>query len=423
MTGGAGAAAPELGLFVVRSSARTEQERILRHTQKLFDVRRVYQIHWSPELIPENCVRFYREGLGPPFRTLRQERRDEGPILLVTAVDSAPRYQPRVTPRGPARVNATFFDATQEFRAWTGGGSRVHGSSSAMEAARDLMLLLGTDPKTHLDENPHPWTGSIEEIHRDLSGAHGWSSPTELFYALNHTVRYIVLRNFEGLPQSLHVGSHEDVDLLTDDYRELIGVMNARPHRKCILSWGGPFWVKISGENMWFDLRFVGDRYYDPKWAREILFRRVWNNGGFYSPSSEDYFESLAYHAVVHKSELSAEYRQRLAAMASSLGRSGWEVSALEDPARVKALLDGILERRGSRYCRPRDVNVFYNFEATGHRWPHLRRKLAGLSRKALRAWYRARQPLRVRYWEARETLCHKAPWLTAVLRRPGAVG
>ena len=102
--------------------------------------------------------------------------------------------------------------------------------------------------------------------------------------------------------------------------------------------------------------------------------------------------------------------------MAAALGRPGWDASGLGDPARMKALLDGILRRRGYRYYRPCDVNVFYNFSAAGHPLPHVRRKLAGIARKALRVAYRVQQPLRDRYWQARDTLCLKAPWLNAIL-------
>jgi hypothetical protein len=410
MTAGQAGAAPELGLFVVASAAAATRERILRRAETLFDVRRVYEIHWTPELAAENYARFYRRR---PSAALRVEC----PLLLLTAVDGAPRYERRVTATGSATVSTNFFDATQQFRAWTARAASVHGSTTATEAARDLMLLLGTDPQTHLRENPQSWNGSIEEIHRDLSGARGWASPTELFHALNHTVRYLVLRNFEKLPHCLHVGSHEDVDMLTGDYPEAIRVMNARPNVRCLPRWGGPHWVNISGEDMWFDVRFVGDRYYDPKWAADILDRRVWNEGGFYSPNAEDYFETLAYHAVVHKREFAADYGPRLTAMAAALGRSGSDASGLGDPARVKALLDGVLQRRGYRYCRPRDVNVFYNFSATGHPLPHVRRKLAGIARKGLRVAYRVQRQLGDRCWQARETLCLKAPWLNAILR------
>ncbi len=420
MTAGTGATPPALGLFVVWPRGRGAEERIVRHVRKLFEIRRVYEISRTRDLIAVNYRRFL--GRSPGLPSSLQPPGEERPILLLTAVDSAPRYAHRMTPNGPAQVNARLFDAAQLFRAWAGGASCVHASHSATEAARDLMLLLGTDPKTHLEGNPHPWSGRIERIHRDLSGADGWSSPSELFHTLNHTVRYVVLRNFEGLPDSLHVGSHEDVDLLTDDYPGLVAVMNARPNLKCIPRWGGPFWVKICGQDMWFDLRFAGDRYYDPKWAREILDRRVWNSAGFFSPNATDYFESLAYHAVVHKNSFSTDYKQRLAGMAGSFGLPGWETSALEDPTRVKTLLDGILKKRGCAYCRPRDVNVFYNFEATGHRWPHLRRKLAALSRKALRVGYRLHHRLIARYRAASQAWRHKAPWVTAS-RRSGAVG
>jgi hypothetical protein len=422
MTGTIGPAGPELGLFVLWSDGRRAHERILRHAGTHFDVRRVYEIHWTPELVPRNWTRFFRGGLGRPSRPLPGGRDAEGPILVVTAVDPAPRYAPRATARGSAHVSANFFDASGEFAAWIGGGSGIHGSSSATEAARDLMLLLGTDPETHLRDNPRAWDGRIERIHRDLSGARGWSSPAELFHALNHTVRYVVLRNFEGLPHSLHVGSHEDVDLLTDDYAELIDVTNARPNVRCIPRWGGPYWVQISGQDMWFDVRFVGDHYYDPKWARGLLDRRVWNEAGFFSPSTEDYFESLAYHAVVHKNAFSADYKDRLATMARALGRSGWDRSVLDDPTAVRALLASILERRGCDYRRPRDVNVFYNFEAIGQPWPRLQRKVAALLRKVVRLQYRLGRAMSTRYEAAKRVPAHRMPQ-PATVRRPGPVG
>jgi hypothetical protein len=376
MTPGNAAPVPDFGLLVVAAPPSSERERILDRARALFDVRRVYDIRWTPELAAQNHARFYRQ------RARNGAAHGADRLLLVTGVES----------RRPGTENGKLRDAAQELQSSTPG--TVHASGTAAEAARDLMLLLGTDPHTHLSENPRPWDGRVEEIQRDVSGARGWTSPTELFNALNHTVPYVVLRNFEHLPDCLHVGSHEDVDMMTGDYAEAIRVMNARPNVRCLPRWGGPHWVNICGEDMWFDVRFVGDHYYDPKWAADILARRVWNANGFYSPSPEDYFETLAYHAVVHKRAFAADYRPRLAGMAAQLGRSGWDADGLADPARMKALLDDILRRHGYRYDRPRDVNVFYNFAATGHRFPKLRRKLAGMTRKAARVTYRVRQRL-----------------------------
>jgi len=402
--------APELTVFAVPSPAMADRERTLEDLRILVDVRRVYQIRWTPELVASNVARFYRQRP----RAAGPTRAVDARLLVVTAVDRTPRAEPR-TGRRSAGASATLVAATQALRTSTAQAAAVR-ASTGPEAARDLMLLLGTDVRSHLDENRQPWDGRIDEVHRDLTGARGWTSASELFHALNHTVRWVVLRNFEQMPHCLHVGSHEDVDMLTDDYPETIRVMNARPNVRCLPRWGGPHWVDIGGQDMWFDVRFVGDGYYDPRWAAHILDRRVWNEHGFYAPNAEDYLETLAYHAVVHKRAFAADYRPRLAGMAAALERSGWDAAELADPRRMKALLDGILDRRGYRYCRPRDVNVFYNFAATGHRLPRVRRKLAGIARKALRVAYRLQQPLRERYWRTRDALGVRTPSLDGIL-------
>ena len=94
---------------------------------------------------------------------------------------------------------------------------------------------------------------------------------------------------------------------------------------------------------MWFDLRFVGDRYYDPEWAREILDRRVWNPGGFFTPSNEDYFESLAYHAVVHKNVFSRTYSQGNTWNDSPKWRAPLDALLGGDAAANAAIIEGII--------------------------------------------------------------------------------
>jgi hypothetical protein len=357
-----------LGLLVVWAGDQAGRERAVRHARTLFELRRLHAVRWTPALAAENCARLNRPELRSP-----SSAGTPAPLLVLT-VDATP----------------SFADASRQFRAGIGTAASVH-ASSGTAATRDLMLLLGVDPPTHLAGH-EAWDGRIEEVSRDLAGARGWTSARELFHVLNHTVRYLVLRNFEEMPESLHVDAHADVDVLTDDYPELARVLNARRHVRCIPRWGGPHWVRIAGTEVWFDLRFVGDGYYDPTWARALLDRRVRHANGFFTPSDEDYFESLAYHAVVHKRMFAPDYGQRLAAMARAAGRPEADAAALHDPARVKTEVDAILARRGYRYCRPRDVNVFYNFEAVGHRWPRARRKLAGLARRAVRAAHRLRR-------------------------------
>jgi hypothetical protein len=58
MTAGNAGPAPEFGLFVVTSPAAAARQRILDRARTLFDVRRVYEIRWTPELAAENYARF-----------------------------------------------------------------------------------------------------------------------------------------------------------------------------------------------------------------------------------------------------------------------------------------------------------------------------------------------------------------------------
>ena len=49
---------PELHLLVIWSAARSEEQRILADIQGHLEVRRVHEVHWSPELVRQNYSRF-----------------------------------------------------------------------------------------------------------------------------------------------------------------------------------------------------------------------------------------------------------------------------------------------------------------------------------------------------------------------------
>jgi hypothetical protein len=330
----------------------------------------------------------------------------------VLVIDAKPRYELRDTLRGTAMVNANMLEAKQKFRSWTGGGMRVHGTDTAAEVNRDALLLLGERLPEPVSKQLPAWDGVIEDVKRDLTGAHGWSSLRELFLVLNYGCTYVVLRNFEPLPDDFLFGYHDDVDLLTDDYHELIRLLNARPMRGLVPRWGGRFLVRVNAQNIVFDLRFVGDDYYPSKWAQRLLDRRQLVDGAFYAPSADDYFESLAYHAVVHKRSVADDYRDRLSNMAHELGRAGWNREDVEDDAHMAALVRGIVDRRGYAYVRPRDRTVFYNYANTAARLPWLRRKLAGAQREILVRGSAAAVPVALNLRRLRRDVVRRAPWL-----------
>ncbi len=121
------------------------------------------------------------------------------------------------------------------------------------------------------------------------------------FFAKMHDVDfpYLVLRNFEGLPENVVIGSHGDLDLLVYDFehwQELFPeavAEHAYPRVR--------FRVPISGGNVYMDIRHVGDDYYPIEFEQAMLETREWNEKGFYTPNPIHHRLALAYHVVHHK--------------------------------------------------------------------------------------------------------------------------
>jgi hypothetical protein len=412
----------EFGLFVVWSAVSHLVDPVLAALASRFEIRGVHKVIWSTDRVAENFGRFYRSSrLTRPYHTYFQHQKGSGPFTVITVLDRSPTYGHRPTNKGTRLVNTNFFDAKVAFRSMTPLPKVIHGTETAEEGRRDILMLLGVTPEQYLAHHGAQWCGEIDTVRRDVTGASGWNSLGDVFEVLNQLVQYIVMRNFEGLPDSHIVGSHDDVDLLVDDYHEAIRVLNARPLLGLVPVNGGRFCVDVGNEPVIFDLRHVGDGYFDTTWQREVLERRELSAGGLYVPCPADYFETLAYHAVIHKSAMSLDYAQRLAGIASEAGVDGWTLERLMGGQGSRQLIDSILLKKGRRHVKPRDVTVYYNYAAAGATMPWARRKLAGVTRRAHVYWYRAAAPVVHGIRTIRYELVNRIPALRR-LRRPPAM-
>lgn len=384
----AAATRPELGLFVIWSNADRWRSTIMESIAAEFEFLGVHRVTWSPRHVTENFNRFYHSSrLTPPYFTHFEAQKGRDPFTVITVLDRSPHYAERPTGEGRQLVNARLFDLKVRLRSETGAGKAIHSTQTEREARRDLFMLFGLTIDDYLASHPAPWQATIEDHDGDVPGADGWSSLRPAFAALDALVNYAVLRNFESLPDSQIVGAHDDVDLLVDDYREAVRILNARPRYGWVPRWGGRFLVRVGGSQMIFDIRFVGDGYFDARWQRQVLDRRVRTPGGVWAVEEPDYFETLAYHALLHKPRLSDEYRSRLIAMAQAQARSGWNEEALSDHRSAQALLRSITQG-GRAWIRPRDITVFYNHRLAGQAFPMVRRRVAAVRRKLLiRLW------------------------------------
>jgi len=348
--------AEELHLFILWNKVGSVRDAALRRIGETLSIRRVFHVHWRPDIFSDNLTRFYGEHLPPGCG--KEESCGIGPFILIVVRDDEPQYAVRDTTRGPASVNTRLFDLKSYLRSVTGGGLPVHATNTLRETNHDLALLLGLSVSEFESVYPGSWDGEIIDLRRDISGTGGWASYHELFAMLNATVNYVVLRNFDDLPDKHQLELHGDVDLLVENYADAILVANAKPMYEgphCVLHA-----VVIAGQDIPFDFRYVGDDYYDRVWQRHILASRRLIDGGFYVPNAENHFFSLLYHAAVHKESIAPDYADKLKQLALTLGIDLPSGQFFDNPRQLRALLNGFMLPRRYRFTRPQDPSVHF---------------------------------------------------------------
>jgi hypothetical protein len=112
------------------------------------------------------------------------------------------------------------------------------------------------------------------------------------FYELKERgINYVVLRWFENLPS---VDFNEDIDILIDDnsIEKFEQIINKEPGIV-------PMDVYSLSGRVGYDYSKIA--YYQPMIAKIILDEKILWNNTYYVPNKENYFLSLAYHALYHK--------------------------------------------------------------------------------------------------------------------------
>ena len=266
---------------------------------------------WTKRLFRDNLQRLYRYTL--PNVKFKESRCGNGEFLVVIISDENPKYEKRKTPNGMELVNSKIYDLKAKYREWLEQFA-VHGTLTDIETNHNLTMLFGKNTKDFEEQLPEKWNREIEKIQRDLMGSNGWRDLKELFYVMNGTLNYVILRNFETLPESIPE-DHADIDILTNDIRLLSHITNAEssPKNNKI----APL-IRVGEKSLILDCRWVGDQYFDESWEKDVLKRKEKHNG-IYVPCKEDHFFTLLYHAVIHREDLSIEYKDRLRSIGEEL--------------------------------------------------------------------------------------------------------
>lgn len=336
----------ELHLFILWERARYQQEKILADIREHFSIVKLYEISWTPELVSSNLTRFYGENL--PSHSDKEQECGVGPFLLVIVRDEHPNYEYRETSHGKEKVNINMFDGKAKYRSWTKGGHKIHGTNTTQETNHNLTMLLGLNTEDFLQQ-VKPDAEKIEPLQRDVTGAKGWRSVQELFYVLNNTVRYVIMRGVSAGEIGDYI-DHTDTDILTDQYQNFWYIANGAPCRSTIRPKER---VVIEGKNYDLDMWNTERDYYDQKWSAAMLSNRVQQNG-YYVLSPEDDFYCLLYHCLINKNVIAPDYEEKLQRYKKQLGIKGddW----------YKILVD-YLERKSYVILRPDDTSNGFHLE------------------------------------------------------------
>lgn len=356
----------ELHVIILWEEARFMEDKILADIEKKFRIRAKYFITWGKDKAYENFSRFY--AIKSRYAKGKMRHCGSGEFLMLVVEDSNPVYGERKTTEGLENVNTNLFDIKMLYRKWTHEGHKVHVTNSIAETNHNLCLFFGMTYQEYLNS----LGGCVEEVvlHQNLIGSDGWNSFEELFKTLNATVEYVVLRNFENFFEEIVCDEHLDIDLLVSNYNEVRLVSKSKemyPYNSRVVNQ-----VMVDGEVVNFDFRSVNDNYMDSKWSTDIIKNRVFDVRGFYKPNKENYFYSLVYHALLHKTQVSDDYLKRLKLLGSELGVL---TNKLHRGLLVK-ILDNYLKTNDLKIVEPNDVSVFYNLSDYNQKVTFLRRFL-----------------------------------------------
>jgi hypothetical protein len=161
--------------------------------------------------------------------------------------------------------------------------------------------------KTLFNLNDNINNETILSLNDDLLGSNSWTSLSFLFELLNKYSNWLILRNFEDLNDSYIFEEGDDIDILCEEINFFSALMNAKK-RSCERC---SYFVTVNNFQIPLDIRFVGDKYYDPVWSKDMLTRKVITNS-IPTPCQSDYFFSLLYHSKLQKGFVKPTYLNRL---------------------------------------------------------------------------------------------------------------
>lgn len=351
----------DFACFALWEDALPRRSEIMADLADHFDILGDFEIRWSDRHYNQNITRLYERPLQAVPFTGWDEKIGAPPFRFIVVRDPAPKYAWLRSVSGAIEPsNVDVVAAKYRYRDLFEKKYRVHSSNNTQEFLFQSALILGPEITDQLIAGKKM---PARTITADLRGADGWDSWEDLLAVLARASRYLVLRNFEGLPSALH---DADIDVLTDKFQRFASAANVTQSRD--RPYKGQ--ITVAGRPVSADIRFIGDGYYPESWESDMLARRIWADG-FFRPADDDLFFSILYHCKAQKPEVKPKYRPELAELARACGMDWFSEDLLDDDKACAGMIAGYLRARGLYFPDPLDQGVHVNHAVVG-RLPRL---------------------------------------------------
>lgn len=201
----------------------------------------------------------------------------------------------------------------------------------------------------------HKTTNTEGHVFKESSTSE-WKDFQAFIDHANKYCNWLVLRNFEYLPNDFFEND-KDVDVLCEDLDVFVQSMKLTKR-----TWGtAAYETTIDNKVVFFDVRFLGDNYYDKLWQYHMLTNKIYTDQGVPRLSDVDYFYSLLYHSKLQKLSIKGVYKPRLVSLAHTIGLVELCESDLKNDQATADLLSQFMERNKYVFCHPADINVPQN--------------------------------------------------------------
>ena len=295
-------------LFILWENARNKEQEVLDEIKSQFKILKEYEIEWNKDKFLENLSSFYGFDHTGKFEVIYE--RGNGKFLVVLVEDDKPIHKTVNTTKGFVSVNEKMYNLKQRIRnQYYDGKFLIHCTNTQQETRHDICLLLNKNLTDLL--NTEILDGQRISIVQNLPAIDGWKSLEQVFYVLNETCKYAVLRCFENVPHNFHEGDG-DIDFMVEDPQEFIFTLF--PHTNQHVNYKKNIFafvihLKVGNEIIWFHFKFPLDGYYDFKMSKKIIETRILNENNIYIPNDEMLFYELLYHGTIHKTNISKYYQ------------------------------------------------------------------------------------------------------------------